>query len=380
MKIQQCHFVDGKWKKGFSDDGFVPDQAQLVLAFGDSALIGRQEAFDHIKGLFPNAQIVSCSTAGEIIGEEVHVNSIVVTALQLEKTTIKCCVTHIKQHGDSHKTGKHLMKELLTDDLCGVFVVSDGTQINGSDLVSGLNENNPGHIPITGGLAGDGDRFNKTLVGLDQLPQEGIIIAVGFYGTSLKIGHGSFGGWDEFGPEKVITRSEKNVLYEIDGKNALNLYKEYLGPYKDELPGSALLFPLSLKEPGSGEHVVRTILSINEQEKSMLFAGNLPQGCTVRLMKASFEKLIDGSSIAAKNSATMLGNGNPQLALMISCVGRKLILQSRTEDEVASAKKTFTDNVPIAGFYSYGELSPFNPLARCELHNQTMTITTLSES
>jgi hypothetical protein len=380
MKIQQNHFVDGKWKTGFSAPGFAPDQAQLVLAFGDASLIAGHEAFDHIKGLFPNAQIVSCSTAGEIIGGEVHANSIVVTAIQLEKTTIKCCVTDIKQHRNSHETGKYLMKELLTDDLSTVFVISDGTHINGSELVSGLNENNPRHIPVTGGLAGDGDRFNKTFVGLNQSPQEGIIVAVGFYGTSLKMGHGSFGGWDEFGPEKTITRSEKNVLYEIDGQNALNLYKEYLGPYKDELPGSALLFPLSLKEPGSDKHVVRTILSINEHEKSMLFAGNLPQGCTVRLMKASFDKLIEGSSIAAKDSVTTLENGNPQLALMISCVGRKLILQGRTEDEVTAAKLIFTDKVPIAGFYSYGEISPFNQLTRCELHNQTMTITTLSES
>jgi hypothetical protein len=310
----------------------------------------------------------------------VYDNSIVVTAVQFEKTTIKCRITNIKQHINSHETGKHLMKELMADDLKAIFIISDGTHINGSELVVGLNENNPQHIPVTGGLAGDGDRFRKTFVGLNQLPQEGIIIGIGFYGNSLNIGHGSFGGWDEFGPTRIITRSEQNVLYEIDGKNALDLYKEYLGPYKDELPGSALLFPLSLKEPGSNEHVVRTILSINEQEKSMLFAGNLQQGSTVRLMKANFDKLIDGSSVAAKNSFTSLANGDPQLALLISCVGRKLILQGRTDEEVAAAKKIFNDNVPIAGFYSYGEISPFTPSARCELHNQTMTITTFSES
>lgn len=207
-----------------------------------------------------------------------------------------------------------------------------------------------------------------------------MVVAIGFYGNSLKIGHGSFGGWDEFGPERTITRSDKNVLYEIDGKNALDLYKEYLGPYKDELPGSALLFPLSLKEPGSDQYLVRTILGINEEAKSMHFAGNLPQGSKVRLMKANFDRLIEGSSIAAKNSCSSLLNCNPELAILISCVGRKLILQERTDEEVEAVKGIFPGRTAMTGFYSYGEISPFNQLTRCELHNQTMTITTLSES
>jgi hypothetical protein len=303
----------------------------------------------------------------------------VATAIQFEKTTIRCSATSIKNHINSHETGKYLMQELLADDLNLVFVLSDGMHINGSELVAGLNENNALHIPVTGGLAGDGARFTRTLVGLNQLPGEGIVAAIGFYGKSLKIGHGSFGGWDEFGPECTITRSEKNILYEIDGNNALDLYKEYLGPYQEELPGSALLFPLSLAEPGSEEHLVRTILSISEGEKSMLFAGNMPVGSKVRLMKANFDRLIDGSSTAAKNAFTSLSNGDPELAILISCVGRKLILQDRTDEEVAAVRKILGINSPIAGFYSYGEISPFSPLGRCELHNQTMTITTFSE-
>jgi hypothetical protein len=266
------------------------------------------------------------------------------------------------------------------DDLIAVFIISDGTHINGSELVSGFSENNPKCVPVTGGLAGDGARFSRTFAGLDQVPEEGNVVAVGFYGDSLKIGHGSFGGWDEFGPERTITRSDKNILYEIDGKNALDLYKEYLGPYSEELPGSALLFPLSIREQDSAEHLVRTILSISEQEKSMLFAGNMPEGSKIRLMKANFDRLINGSSMAARNSFSSLENSSPELALLVSCVGRKLILQERTDEEVQAVKQIFGDHTSLAGFYSYGEISPFNPNTRCELHNQTMTITTFSES
>lgn len=380
MKVAQVQYFDNQWRTDLIPDGFDLQKAQLVLAFGDPALVTDAGLFGHIRGLFPSAAIVSSSTAGEILQENVYDNSLVVTAIQFEKTKIRSRLSNIREHGSSYETGKHLMKALQADDLIAVFIISDGTHINGSELVAGFSENNPNCIPVTGGLAGDGARFTRTFAGLDQVPEEGNVVAVGFYGKNLSIGHGSFGGWDEFGPERTITRSDKNSLYEIDGRNALDLYKEYLGPYKEELPGSALLFPLSIREPGSTEHLVRTILRINEQERSMLFAGNLPEGSKVRLMKANFDRLINGSSTAAKNSFSTLNNSSPELALLVSCVGRKLILQERTDEEVQAVKQIFGDSTALAGFYSYGEISPFNPNTRCELHNQTMTITTFSES
>lgn len=382
MKIAQIQYFDNKWRNDLIPKGFDLQKAQLVLAFGDPALVTHTGLFSHIRSLFPGAAIVSSSTAGEILQENVYDNSLVVTAIQFDKTRIRCRVSNIKQHGSSYTTGKHLMGALRAeaDDLSAVFILSDGTHINGSELVSGFSENNPDCVPVTGGLAGDGARFTRTFAGLDQVPEEGNVVAVGFYGDNLKIGHGSFGGWDEFGPERAITRSDKNILFEIDGKNALDLYKGYLGPYKEELPGSALLFPLSIREPGSTEHLVRTILSINEQKKTMLFAGNMPEGSKIRLMKANFDRLIDGSSMAARNSFNALDNSSPELALLVSCVGRKLILQERTDEEVQAVKQIFGDHTSLAGFYSYGEISPFNPNTHCELHNQTMTITTFSES
>jgi hypothetical protein len=263
--------------------------------------------------------------------------------------------------------------------LAYVFVISDGTKINGSELVSGFNANNTRQIPVTGGLAGDAARFKATYTGLNAVPTEGNVIAIGFYGADIRIGHGSVGGWDEFGHERIVTKADKNVLYEIDNKSALNLYKEYLGDYAAELPGSALLFPLSLRKSGADTPVVRTILAIDEAENSMTFAGNMPEGSKVRLMKANFDKLIDGSTNAAESSYIGLTGNKPELAILISCVGRKLILQQRIDEEVEAAREIFGADVPITGFYSYGEISPFTPTAKCELHNQTMTITTFYE-
>ena len=192
------------------------------------------------------------------------------------------------------------------------------------------------------------------------------------------MGFGSLGGWDAFGPERLVTRSAANILYELDGQPALALYKKYLGEHAKDLPASGLLFPLSLKN-AAGESVVRTILGVNEAEHSLTFAGDLPQGGHVRLMKANFDRLIDGAVGAAQTSYEAMGKTSPELALLISCVGRKLVLKQRIEEEVEGVQDILGQEAVLAGFYSYGEISPFNPSAACELHNQTMTITTLSE-
>ena len=379
MKTAQLQFSSGKWIVDEIPSDFPSDKAQLVLVFGSGDLVTSQSLYDDIQSKFPHADIVSCSTAGEILHNEVYDDSAVVTAVYFEKATIKSVSVEINKNVNSFETGKSLMSLLNQDDLVSVLVISEGSFVNGSDLVAGFNELNSNNIPVTGGLAGDAARFAKTQVGLNTVAKEGTVVAIGFYGTNLAIGHSSFGGWDEFGKERVITKSTKNVLFEIDGKKALDLYKEYLGPYVDELPGSALLFPISLRTNDADKNLVRTILSVNEEDGSMIFAGNMPEGSKLRLMKVNFEKVINGSSIAATNTQLMHNESKADLAILISCVGRKLILQDRTSEEVQAAQEIFGNQTAITGFYSYGELSPFNPGSNCELHNQTMTITTFTE-
>jgi hypothetical protein len=250
-------------------------------------------------------------------------------------------------------------------------------------LVQGLIDNLPPNVSITGGLVGDGALFKKTLVGLDNVPSEGNIVLVGFYGESLQISYGSLGGWDSFGPKRIITKSENNVLYELDGKPALDLYKEYLGDQAKDLPSSGLLFPLNLylKTDGGGEaEVVRTLLAVDEKERSMTFAGDLPEGSYVNLMKANFDKLVSGAEEAATQSKESFIGTEPELAILISCVGRKLVLKDRIEEETEAVRRELGDKTVMTGFYSYGEISPVAPTEKqCKLHNQTMTITTFKE-
>jgi hypothetical protein len=250
-------------------------------------------------------------------------------------------------------------------------------KVNGSQLVEGLTSGLP-HVTVTGGLAGDGTRFQETLVICGDEARSRVIAAIGFYGPRIHIGCASLGGWDSFGPDRLITKASGNVLYELDGQSALDLYKRYLGDHARNLPASGLLFPLSVRRSDSDEPIVRTILAVDEAAQSMTFAGDMPVGAHARLMKANFDRLIDGATGAARASRGVNGSA-AEVALLISCVGRRLVLKQRTEEEVDAVRDVLGPRVPLAGFYSYGEISPFVASARCQLHNQTMTVTTLSE-
>ena len=380
IRTQQLLFQNGAWTSLSTAHPADAAAVQLILAFGDRDLLGSPQLLTELQERFPLARVVRTSTAGEIAGDRVNDGTIVATALHFERTTLHFALENIRDHMNSRDLGAALMRALPTVELAGVLVFSDGGRVNGSELARGLDRENTGRVPVTGGLAGDGARFERTLCGLDDRLEEGQVVAIGLTGEHLHVGHGSFGGWDEFGPERMVTYSEANVLHKIDGRSALSLYKEYLGPYAKELPGSALLFPLSMRVDGSPTKLVRTILSVNEENDTMTFAGDIPYGSHVRLMKANFDKLVDASTTAARNCFHRMGETTPDLALLISCVGRKLVLQERVEEEVEAAHNVFGPATCVTGFYSYGELSPLNPDATCNLHNQTMTITTLTES
>lgn len=381
MKLNQFLIKDRKKIKHINSSENLQNERNLILGFGGKEVLENDNIYSLLREDYPSSEIVLCSTAGEIFDDQVLDQTVSVTVINFEKTNFSIVQQNIAESEDSYLTGSILFQKLDQRDLNYVLIISDGGLVNGSELVRGIASVNANNVPVTGGLAGDGADFNYTLVGHNAHPAKGNIIAIGFYGDALQISHSSMGGWDVFGPEQTVTKSNANELFEIEDKNALELYKNYLGKYAEELPGSALLFPLSVKLEGSELPIVRTILSINEEKKSMIFAGDIPVGAQVRFMKANFDKLIDAANTAANKSIDNFDfhPKNPELALLISCVGRKLILGQRTDEEVEAVRDVFGSDTAITGFYSYGEISPFSPNAKCELHNQTMTITTFSE-
>jgi hypothetical protein len=380
MKLQQIIINDKKEDKVlFSSTDFNSKKANLVLAFGERVFLDHLLPYKKIRGLYPEAQIVICSSSGQISDVNLIENSVVATAIEFEKSTIKVSEIDILKNADIQELGDVISQDLFNTDLKAILILSEGSFINGTELINELIKQTKGSVPIFGGLAGDEAKFEKTIVGLNNDATPGKIVAVGFYGESIRFGFGSDGGWCDFGPEREVTLSEKNVLYKIGDRFALDLYKEYLGKYAKELPGSSLYFPLSMKESRNAAPVVRTILSIDEINKSMTFAGNIPQGSYVRLVKGNLDNLIEASYNAASQIVSDQ-NIETQLALVVSCVGRKIVLGDRIGEELEAIKEVFGENVLICGFYSYGEISPnFNKVAG-ELHNQTMTIATIYEA
>ena len=368
--------------------GQMPGCAQLVLIFGATVVLQDLQILESIRRYYPAAYILGCSTAGEICGTQVSDDSLVATVVHFEHTQVRAAYVTAGDDAVGQQAGELLARSLPhsvdgqvgrpENRLAHVLVFADGLSVNGSDLVRGLIKQLPEGVTITGGLAGDGTRFGETLVFTGEGPQAGAIAAVGLYGERLRVGFGSFGGWDPFGPERVVTRSKGNVLFELDGRPALGLYKQYLGVHASGLPATGLLFPLSLRATASDTPLVRTILAVDEHEQSMTFAGDVPEGARARLTKSSVDRLVDGA-VSAAQACRPAGGIAPELAILISCVGRKLVLKQRVEEEVEGVRDVLGELTALAGFYSYGEIAPFAAGARSELHNQTMTITTFRE-
>lgn len=381
IKVHQTRWQQGKWSQELRPVSLPAATTMLVLVYGDKFLLEDPSLIQDIETTYPDATRVYCSTAGEIFDMEVREETIAVHVLSFEHTRLQAIEADLFTDTNHHQIGKQIMHQLLQPDLKYVMLVADGSLVNGSELIRGINEANELRVPVTGGLAGDGERFDYTLVGLNERPLRGRLLAIGFYGDRLQVGYASKGGWEVFGPERTVTRSASNRLFEIDHQPALDLYKKYLGIHASGLPGSALLFPLAVRNQLNNEMLVRTILSIQPEEGSMLFAGDIPMEAPVRFMKANLDKLVDAVLEAAQESKRHFGNKQaPEVALLISCVGRKMILRNRIEEEIEAVREVLGEATHLMGFYSYGELSPVSSDIHCSLHNQTMTITTLSES
>lgn len=354
---------------------------QLVLVFGDARIASDPALTKILAAAFPKAVIAGCSTAGEISALGASDRGCVVSAIHFDACSVQAVRTPLASMEDSRSAGERLAAQLKTEGLAGVLVFGQGVRINGSALVEGLSAGLPRGLPITGGLAGDGGAFQRTWVIDGAAASDDAIVAVGLYGAALRVAHGSFGGWRPFGPARKVTRAAGNVLYELDGEPALGVYKKYLGEHAKDLPASGLLFPFAmLGADHSATGLIRTILGVDEKDGSLTLAGEIVEGGYLKLMHANTDALVSGAEAAAEAAQAMGGSSGESFALLVSCVGRKLVMGDRVDEEVEAVGAVLGSSALLAGFYSYGEISPFTPSVDCKLHNQTMTITWLREA
>ncbi|MEZ5728474.1 MAG: FIST N-terminal domain-containing protein [Burkholderiaceae bacterium] len=380
MHVWTSHLDGATW----IDEGDAPSSPDLVLYFGSTDSVATGQAYASLRERFPDALIAGGSTGSTILGTRVDDDTTVSVAMRFERARVRGATEPIRDAQDSAACGARLAAALAAPDLTGVFVLSDGLAVNGTELVRGMVTVLGEKVSLSGGLAGDGARFERTLVGLQEAPTDHRVAAIGFYGDSLRMGLAAAGGWDTFGPPRAITRSECNVLYELDGKPALDLYERYLGEEAEGLPGTALLYPLQIWPPENPDaSVVRTVLAVDREARTMTFAGAIPQGWQAQLMRGVHENLVSGAAdaaLAAVSRHAPARGSSPRVALLVSCVGRRLLMGQRTTDEVEAVHEEFGEGIAQVGFYSYGEIAPHERVGSCELHNQTMTVTLIEEA
>lgn len=371
-------------------DALAPARAlepQLVLTFADPAFF-ETPGIDLARALsdaFPGAMVIGCSSAGEISNDGVDTGSAVVTAIRFERPGLAMAREPIADMSDSELAGERLGRQLAGGHPHTVIVFGQGVELNGSALIRGLRSSLGDSVTIVGGLAGDAGRFVRTFViaGAEAPTHE--IVGVAFKDAGLRVTTGTFGGWKPFGALRRITRADGNVLHELDGEPALNVYRRYLGEHARGLPGSALLFPFSMVDADGRETgVIRTILGMDETTGSLTLAGEITANGFLRLMTASSDELIDGAEVAAEAVADQGSDSAQSFALLVSCVGRRMVLGARVDEEVEAVGSVVGRHCALAGFYSNGEISSNGELLSCgagnHLHNQTMTITRFIEA
>ena len=386
MKVVRCKFSVTEGWANRDEAAALDSENTVVLVFCAPMYAEKPEVLRELKECFPKSMVAGCSTSGEIHGEEIHDESLSVAVIRFDGAKIRMTKQGIDSAEDSENVGAQIGETLAEQDLKAVIVLADGLQVNGSRLTKGLNKNLSENVVTAGGLAGDGSRFSSTWLVHEGEIVQSTVIGIGFYGEGLHVTNASRGGWDIFGPERIVTRSNGNVLFEIDKKPALDIYKEYLGEKAAELPSSGLFFPLQIrKDKADTNRLVRTCLAVSEEDKSITFAGDIPEGHLAQMMRANFERVIGAAGDAGETVSAELDafDGHSDEAevftLAVSCVGRRLLLGDRAEEELEVLKSAIGDTAKVAGFYSYGEIGARVEGKTCDLHNQSMTVLSISE-
>ncbi len=338
-----------------------------------------------VSGTIP---MIGGTTAGELSTKGFSTNSVVVLALNsnsLEFTT----GIGVDMGADELQCGKSLVADLSKkhtfDDALSLLVFPDGLGGDGCKVIDGINSALTDKLEIVGGCLGDGDEFGRTYQFYDGNVYEDSIPGLLISGkSSFRTGIGVRSGFESIGNKMFCTESDGNIVKKIDGVNALELYKELLGEERSKrLPGIFLEYPFGLideKVAISGEEYfqLRCGLTADENEGSISCAGSIPEGSAITITAGSRSDLINGARLAAEQAKTSLGDVRPKLTMVFSCVGRKLVLGRRVSEEIDVVQKTIGSDVPLIGFYTYGEIGPIdkdrNSLCEAKFHNETLVI------
>jgi len=352
--------------------------ATLVLVFGPAAMHDAQGAFDEVRHAFPCAVIAGASS-GTVIGDGAVCDAtLVVSVTRFEASQIRAFSAPATE--ETFRTGRALARSLCEDgEPVAVLAWADGLLVNGPELVRGASQALPAHVVLSGGMAADGIDYERTWVVADGQLCSGMATLVGLFGPHLRVRSACGGGSVGFGPRRRVTHAVGNVVYELDGQPALRLYEQYLGRCAAALPASASHFPLSVyRERQRDAPIIRYVLGIDRERRSLRFAGDVPRGSIVQLARAGREDLLKAADeVAGACHAEGVGSG-AMLMLLVSCIGRRIVLGEQVEEEIELLAEGLSEGSSQVGFYSYGEIAG-SSIVPCDLHNMTLALTTISE-
>jgi hypothetical protein len=363
---------------GWTFDGPAVEDPQLIIWFTcyDGAT---PEPYDALRALFPKALVAGCTTNGEIYRGEVMDGGSVAAAIRFESTKVKAAFRRLEAGADARAAGRALAAELKGEGLKAVFALADAFSFNGSDLVNGLSSALPPDVVLSGGMAGDDGALGRaTRAGLDCNPCDGGVVAIGFYGSALRVSNGVAGGWEPLGPSRRITRAQGQVCYELDGQPALDVYEAFVG---NAGTTARLRHPFCIKPSADSEQdVIWEVVGVDRENKGLVFIDAVPEGSWAQVMRGADENLVKGAAEAARiATADGSGSGADSLGLVVSCIGRKWVMGQRVGDETEAVQET-TDAAPTIGFFSYGEVAPHAKTGVCTLHHASISVTMLSEA
>lgn len=359
-------------------------KADLVIVFStvdyDQNLIlkgAKQEA--------PGAILAGCSTMRGILGGQGIEKGVISMALLSDEIKFQLSVSQGAKE-DPVACGKKLGELINKPDLSALMIFMESVGVNGSAVVRGIQQTTRPNLPIIGGMASDASTFTASYQYAENEALTNSVVGVGMFG-SFSMGIGVQHGWESVGLPVKVTKSEGAIIKEIEHKPAIKFFEDYFGPEEAKqlyqpLSKICYVYPLGMSVEKSDELLIRNAFVANENGE-IICAGEVPQGSEIRLMLGDAEKAISAAKQAAQKATQQLKDKKPKAVIVFNCAARYMLLGNRVDEEIKAIENFFGKDVPLIGFYTYGEQAPLagflGESCRSEFHNETMALMVLGE-
>ncbi|OGI95373.1 hypothetical protein A2917_02290 [Candidatus Nomurabacteria bacterium RIFCSPLOWO2_01_FULL_42_17] len=362
----------------------------LLIVFS-SVKYDQQKVIDGVRSVAKEALLVGSSTSGEITtAGPMKEHSVAIMAIKSPEIKYFVGVGEniLANPRLAGKMAADKVKEQAGDSLKAFMMMPDVLVGNGADIVRGVLDSLGAHFPVVGGASGDDFAFKKTYQYVNDKVYSGAVVGLGLVGN-FKIGIGVKHGWIPVGESMKVTKSEGAVIHEINGAPAVKIYEDYFGEEAkimrtEALAKLAITYPLGMKVAGSDELLIRDPITVDEHG-SITCAAEIPEGSEVRLMVGSREEAVKVAKIAAENAVAQLEGSAPKAVIIFNCIARNKLFGEKSGDEINAIQQAIGKEVPLIGFYTYGEQAPLGGevknIEQCNsaFHNETVVICVLAD-